>query len=386
MTPGSFTFSFTYHLYTLLDLYYYYIFTGDTEYLRKYWDQYKLALDWSLGTIDSTLLANVTSTNDWLRSGMGGHNVEVQLQSIVIRRNRLTSFKANAILYHTLDMSLTLAKAVKDESVSAKYSSAMAGIEQAVNQRLWDPNQNLFYDNDTIQDTDSVHPQDGNSWAVIAGIVDSSRSMAISESLKARWIRPYGAPAPEAGPTISPFATGFEIQAHFIAGHPQYAIELMEFMYADFMLDDSRMTNSSFIEGYSTNGDLHYAPYDNDARISYAHGWATGSTSALTFYAAGLRLNSGAGQDWTIQPRLGDLSNIDAGFETPLGEFSVKWNVSHDGVLSGQIDVPQTTSGTLILPQLSTVVGPQGELYGSSQPDGTVVFENVPGNSYRICA
>lgn len=35
--------------------------------------------------------------------------------------------------------------------------------------------------------------------------------------------------------------------------------------------DDPRMTNSSFIEGYSTNGSLSYAPYSNDARISYAH-------------------------------------------------------------------------------------------------------------------
>ena len=75
--PGRFPFSFTYHLYTLIDLYDYYIFTGDLQYLRGYWDQYKLGLSWSLSTIDASGMANVTSTNDWLRSGMGGHNVEV---------------------------------------------------------------------------------------------------------------------------------------------------------------------------------------------------------------------------------------------------------------------------------------------------------------------
>lgn len=76
-SSGNFPFSFTYHLYTLLDLYYYFMFTGDTAYLTQYWDQYKLALDWSLGTIDGSQMANVTSSNDWLRSGMGGHNIEV---------------------------------------------------------------------------------------------------------------------------------------------------------------------------------------------------------------------------------------------------------------------------------------------------------------------
>ena len=29
-------------------------------------------------------------------------------------------------------------------------------------------------------------------------------------------------------------------------------------------------------------GELHYAPYSNDPRISHAHGWATGPTSSLT--------------------------------------------------------------------------------------------------------
>ena len=80
-TATRFSFSFTYHLYTLLDLYYYVTYTGDTDYLDQYWDQYKLALNWSLATIDDSRMANVSSTNDWLRSGMGGHNVEVKKSS-----------------------------------------------------------------------------------------------------------------------------------------------------------------------------------------------------------------------------------------------------------------------------------------------------------------
>lgn len=76
--PGRFPFSFTYHLYTLLDLYVYYIYSGDVDTVNKYWNQYKLALSWAMGTIDTSGMANVTSPNDWLRSGMRGHNVEVR--------------------------------------------------------------------------------------------------------------------------------------------------------------------------------------------------------------------------------------------------------------------------------------------------------------------
>lgn len=67
----------------MIDIYDYYIFTGDVTYLIKTWPQFKLALQYSLSTIDETGLANVTSSNDWLRFGMGGHNIEVFYATIV---------------------------------------------------------------------------------------------------------------------------------------------------------------------------------------------------------------------------------------------------------------------------------------------------------------
>ncbi|KAH8585909.1 Six-hairpin glycosidase-like protein [Bisporella sp. PMI_857] len=369
--PGRFPFSFTYHLYTLLDVYYYYLYSGDLEYVRHYWTQYNLAISWSLATIDSSRMANVTSTNDWLRSGMGGHNIE-----------------ANAILYYTLDLSVRLAKAVGDESRVGAWTSAMQGIKQAINDRLWDPKSNLYFDNDHNQSETAVRPQDGNSWAVIAGIANDERAAAISTSLKQRWIRPFGAPAPEAGPTISPFVSGFEAQAHYIAGFPERAVDLIEFMWADFMLDDPRMTNSSFIEGYSTNGDLHYAPYDdNDARISHAHGWSSGPTSTLTFFGAGLQVVTALGKTWLIQPKLGGLKHVSAGYKTSLGAFSVDWVQLDQVRVVGHFKTPGNTSGTLILPKGNdnvVVRGPRGIVGSPKVTNQGLVFADLPGGDYII--
>jgi hypothetical protein len=69
--------SFTYHLYTLIGVADAYLYTGDIEYLQGKWEQWKFALNFSLGYIDDSGLMNVTSPNDWLRFGMGGHNIEV---------------------------------------------------------------------------------------------------------------------------------------------------------------------------------------------------------------------------------------------------------------------------------------------------------------------
>lgn len=116
------------------------------------------------------------------------------------------------------------------------YTAAMQGIKTAINTQLWDEAAGLYYDNDTVRVPESVHPQDGNSWAILAGIASPERAVSISQKLMERWVRPYGSPAPEAGPTISPFASGFEVQAHYLAGFPERAEELMEVMWADFML------------------------------------------------------------------------------------------------------------------------------------------------------
>lgn len=115
------------------------------------------------------------------------------------------------------------------------------------------------------------------------------------------------------------------------------------------MLDDPRMTNSTFIEGYSTNGDLHYAPYSNDPRISHAHGWATGPTSTLTFFGAGLQVTSAAGKTWRIEPQLGGLRDIEAGYQTNVGSFSSHAMALEGGGLNVTFSTPQGTSGTVRL-------------------------------------
>ena len=115
------------------------------------------------------------------------------------------------------------------------------------------------------------------------------------------------------------------------------------------MLDDPRMTNSTFIEGYSTNGDLHCAPYTNDPRISHAHGWATGPTSTLTFFGAGLQVTSAAGKTWLIEPQLGGLQNIEAGYQTNVGSFSSHAMAMEGGGLNVTFSTPPGTSGIVRL-------------------------------------
>jgi hypothetical protein len=51
---------------------------NDIGYLSSLWGQYNLAINFSLGYIDDSGFMNVTSPADWLRFGMGEHNIEVR--------------------------------------------------------------------------------------------------------------------------------------------------------------------------------------------------------------------------------------------------------------------------------------------------------------------
>jgi hypothetical protein len=368
-------FSFTYHLYSLIGLRDYYQYTGDIDYLSANWNRFKLGLNYSLSMIDSSGMANVTSPADWLRFGMGGHNIE-----------------ANAILYYTINLGLSLADVLNDTTVTSKWSKYAANIKSAANAHLWDASANLYRDNDTVPLT-TLHPQDGNSWAIVSNLTLSQAQAAnISTALAKRW-GPYGAPAPEAGATVSPFISGFELQAHYLAGQPQHAVQLMKRMWADFMLDDPRMTNSTFIEGYSTNGDLHYAPYTNDPRISHAHGWATGPTSALSFYAAGLKITSAVGKTWRVAPQLGGLTNVEAGFETSLGSFASNVTTVPGG-MNVAFETPKGTMGGVSLDYptndavltIKNVGGGTEDLVVTltGGTNGKVEVDGLPGGKYEV--
>ncbi|KAF3020754.1 hypothetical protein E8E15_003767 [Penicillium rubens] len=319
--------SYTYHLHSLIGASYLYRFSGEKGWLSNHWSQYKRGLEWAISSVDETGLANITSSSDWLRFGMGAHNIE-----------------ANAILYFVLQDAQSLATELNDKTALANWSKIATKLKAAANEKLWDASSGLYFDNETT----TMHPQDGNAWAIKANLTQSTaQAEQVSNALKSRWGK-YGAPAPEAGKTVSPFISGFELQGHYIANKPNSALDLIRLEWG-FMLNDPRMTQSTFIEGYSTDGSLHYAPYTNDARVSHAHGWSTGPTYALTAYAAGIQLTGAGGSTWVIAPQAGNLTFVDAGFETAKGKFSTSYRGSEKGVGKFAFVTPANTTGEFVL-------------------------------------
>jgi Bacterial alpha-L-rhamnosidase 6 hairpin glycosidase domain len=316
----------TYHTWTLVGTASYYTYSADKAWLDSIWNQYELGMSFITAKIDSSGLLNVTGTNDWARGDQGGRNIE-----------------ANAILYHALTGGATLAGVEGDNADATTWTQLAANIKSAANAQLWNPAVGLYRDNPGS----TLYPQDGNSLAVWYGLTDSqAKNTTISTTLAARWEH-YGALTPEKnnGGAIGTFPGSMESQAHFVAGDNTGALALIRREWG-YMLNAPIGTNSTFWEGMRYDGSFDYGgPY-----MSAAHGWATGPTSALTFYVLGL-MPTAANGHYDFVPHAGDLTDVSGNITTPRGSVTGSWNYTASAsTFTENLTSPSGTTGTVGIP------------------------------------
>jgi hypothetical protein len=352
----------TYISWSLIGTHTVYLYTGDLDFVQQVWANYTFALDFLQSQVDDTGLMNVpvAFSNDWGRVGGQGHNSA-----------------ANSLLYETLIVAAELATALGNTSLAEAYAANASSVKAAFNDLLWDEEAGLFRDNETT----TLHPQDGNSLAVLFNLTNNaSQIQSVSDGLTQFWT-PIGPLSPELNDTIIPFVGGFELQAHFIAGQGERALDLMRREWG-YILETNLSVHSTMLEGFTANGSLGYrsaAGYDFDhSYTSHAHGWATGPTLSLTFFVVGLTVTSPQGATWSIAPVLSGLTAAQGGFETGLGWFGANWTLTDNTTFTLTIDTPSGTSGTVTLPAAGKV-----EVDGKNTEVNGVVL-NLTGGSHVI--
>ncbi|KAF8893771.1 Six-hairpin glycosidase-like protein [Infundibulicybe gibba] len=296
----------TYIGWSLIGAHNYFLYTGDLDLVKQVWTNYTKALAFLEGQVDSTGLVNVplSFSNDWGRDNGQGHNSA-----------------ANAVVYQALITAADLASRVGDTELSTRYATNASSIKAAFNEILWDDAVGMFRDSDVS----NLHPQDGNSLAILFNLTTTAaQNAAISKGLTTFWTD-IGPLSPELNDTIIPFVGGFEVQAHFIAGEGERALDLLHRGEWGYMLYTNLSVQSTLLEGFTANGSLGYR---------------------------GLRAAEG-------------------GFETGLGWFGVKWSVNGN-VLTLDVDTPSGTRGSVVVP---------GEGSVGVDPAGSVT---ISGGAHRI--
>ncbi|EJD39434.1 glycoside hydrolase family 78 protein [Auricularia subglabra TFB-10046 SS5] len=321
----------TYHMWTLVGTRNYFLYSGDSEWLSTVWSNYTKAIQFVTRKVDSSGLMNVTGLRDWARLGGGGHNAE-----------------GNAILYKVLTDAADLATHTNQPELATSYAANASALKAVFNSVFWDDAQGMYRDNAST----TLCPQDANSFAVLFNLTTSlAKAQRVSAGLTRNW-NELGPVAPELPDTISPFISGFELQAHFEAGNDETAMELLRREWG-YMLYTNISVQSTLLEGFTANGSLSYRSYRgynyDPAYTSHAHGWSSGPTSALTFYVLGMSPTAPQGAEWRFDPHTSGLSAAEGSFETPLGRFSVQWTLGANGAFDAALRTPPGTRGTISL-------------------------------------
>lgn len=352
----------TYHLWTLIGTANYYQYSHDQAWLSGEWAGYVRAIDFSLAEVGSDGLMTVQNTADWARGDQGGENIE-----------------ANSLLYQALVTGAQLATVQGDSADANHWSSTAATLRTAINATLWDDAAGEYRDNPTSD----LLPQDGNSLAVWYGVAPADRAARVSAALTTNW-NSYGATTPENGGQISTFPGSMELAAHLAAGDATQALDLMRTEWG-YMLNSPLGTGSTFWEGYLANGQFGYG----GAYMSNAHGWATGPTSALTFYVLGIRPTTIQG-GYTIAPQTGNLTDAQGSLKTPFGDIKLAWtHDAHEGVFTEQVAAPAAAVDEIDVPTYGarTAVtvnghlvwnGTRGLAYGAHVSGDAVVLTGAP--------
>ncbi|MGI8332410.1 hypothetical protein ACRYCC_20765 [Actinomadura scrupuli] len=364
----------TYHLWTLAATYDYYLYTGDKTWLDGIWSAYRRGVDYSGQKMDANGLLSITGTSDSVRSLAKGENLI-----------------ANVLLWRVLTTGATLATAEGDATLARTYADRAAALRTAIDTYFWDVTAGAY----KFYPTSTIHPQDGNALAVWYGLADQAKARSISTVLKGNW-NDRGTTSPENKGNPGVFAGSMEVSAHFAAGGrpaDQAGVDIIRRQWG-YMLNDPAGTKSTFWESYRAAESCVFC----STYVSLAHGWATGPTSALTFYVLGLNPTGTGGRTFDFVPHTADLTFARGRITTTLGQVEASWRVDQKrGGYDADLTVPRGGAGRAGVPtfgkQITVFVngrlawnGTKAKAYGAHTDGEYVYLDGLTGGHYEISA
>ncbi len=328
----SYFYSASYSMYFVADVAAYYLYTGDLAFARQEWPAIQRELAWNAGNTDPAtglLLTNSSDGADWdYYDGA--------------KTGAVTEF--NALYYHDLTVAAQMAAALGEHAEASRYAQQAAALRAAINAHLYDPSTGV-YDISTVKRGPIA--QDANVAAVLYGVAPQDRVARILQVLKGLWIprgsEPFSASAGYSG-WVSPYISGFDVQARFAARDATDAYTLMRNEWGQMVTPGPQYTGA-FWENFTPQGPVP------SGSTSLAHGWSSGPTSALTGYVLGVRPASPGYATWTVQPEPGNLRWAEGQVPTPHGPISVRWTRAAGGrAFALTVRAPRGTSGTVAVP------------------------------------
>jgi hypothetical protein len=341
-----------YNAYWVADLYDYVLYTGDLGLARQVWPNLVSLLDgWYASRIDA--------------SGLVVADPGAIDYATIPRRGSTVAYYSAGYVW-ALRMAVQLAGWLGEKTEAAVWTARITSISAAFGPAFWDPSVGAFLDTTTGP---VVHPEDGNAFAVLAGIATLAQARSALDYLQAHEWQPYGAGiadtdvwdgfpwGDQATLRVYPFISYFEVLARYQAGLDSTALALIRREWGYMVSNGPKSTMWETIGPYG-------GPLVASAP-SWDHGWSSGAAPALTAYALGVTPASPGFGTYLAIPHPADLKWAQGTIPTPHGPIQFRWAYGNGEMTAtitapvpGKIGLPASGKATLDGRTLRHLPGP----------------------------
>jgi hypothetical protein len=299
--------------YWAMTLYEYVLYSGDVAFARAQWPALVRLLDeWypAQAGADGLLRNDTYPDQDYA----------------FLRRHGDVIAYLNAQYVYVLREAAQLAGWLARPAEERAWRLRAAAVSRAF-QVFWDEGSGAFVD--TTADR-STHPQDGNSFAILAGIATKKQAARALDHLTKYNGRSYGnsiADVPtyddptwgaQSNLRVYPFMSYYELQARFATHDDFRALDLLRREWG-YMRHNGPGTD------WETIGPYGGSPTDPHHGLSLAAGWSSGAAAALTRYVLGVVPTSPGYATYAVRPHPGDLTWASGRVVTPRGILDISW-------------------------------------------------------------
>ncbi len=346
----------SYSMYYPINLAEYYLYSGDTAFAESQYQVMSNELAFNQASIDPATGLSTAPGRDW--DFYDGSKGGTAAQGGAASATNMLNYEAlvnGAWLANTLaTQDPTNANAATWTSDAAMWTGQADALKSAINAQLFNSSLGIYQLSSSNNGTHpaTAVPQDANSQAIAFGVAPAAAQSGILSYLKNNLWGTYG-PEPyssDAGYStiISPFVTGYELDARFAAGDTAGALALTKRMWAQMVDPNSPFYTGTLWEKLGQDGQI------TDSNASLAHGWATAPVSAFDSYLLGATPVDAGYSSWQVKPQPGDLSWAEGQVPTPHGGLTVNWaQDTGAGTFHMQVVSPSGTGGEVWVPLAS---------------------------------
>ncbi len=218
----------------------------------------------------------------------------------------------NAFVYYDLVLLSKIAKYLDKDRDFREFKTLAANVKAAFNQRLFEPVQGLYRDNEK-----SCHCSFHSAvFALCFGLVPENRVQKVLDFIVSK------------GMVCSVYAAQFYLEALCIHGRADCAIDLMTAGNENSWLGMIR-------EGATVTTEVWHP--SQKANISFAHPWGTSPANVIVRYVFGLRPTAPGWRKYEFKPRPGGMASAMIKIQTPAGTLNASFKHDKDGQLVKKI-------------------------------------------------